>query len=275
MGTHSAPVSVTAVEFLSRMDEAMFQEPPEGHFWLEHLVRALAQPGAGEHPWRLYAAREGDGPYTALYAVSSESGYALFHATGLKAGSTLLSWALEHAPPHKVLSSYILMERVLEAASLKARVTRDHRELFLTLPPGHLALEPDWAYRLATRDDIPRLVEYNELYNKERETSWTRDWEQAIARRTVYVRERDGVVSSCLMRGALLAPRVSFGGTFTFPEFRGLGDATMLVVNFCGEMALYGLEVCLIVDDDNPAAIRVYTKAGFTPRGLYRTTYFG
>src|SRR5690606_9285671 len=116
--------------------------------------------------------------------------------------------------------------------------------------------------------------EYNAIYNRERQTRWSREWGQAIANRNVYVRTRDGAISSCLLRGAILPPRVSFGGTFTFPEFRGLGDATMLVANFCDEMAQSGLEVCLIVDDDSAPALRAYAKVGFTPQGLYRTTYF-
>ena len=80
--------------------------------------------------------------------------------------------------------------------------------------------------------------------------------------------------TACLVQGAHLPPSVSFGGTFTFPEYRGRGEATMLVANFCAEMALSGLDVCLIVDDDNPAAIRAYAKVGFLPEGLYRTAYF-
>lgn len=276
MGTQIAAAPVQAAQFLNHMDPDLFGDPPAGHFWLEHLVRVLAQTAPGEElPWRLFAAGDGaGGPYTALYAVSGETGYALFHAIDPDAGARLLSWALDHQPPHKVLSSYHAMQQAIETGGLKERVTRDHRELFLSLAPGELLIEPDWQYRLATDADISRLVEYNQLYNEERQTNWSRDWRQSIARRIVYVRERQGRITSCLMRGAVLAPRVSLGGTFTFPEFRGLGEATMLVANFCAEMALLGYEVCLISDDDNLPALRVYAKVGFTPKGLYRTTYF-
>ena len=275
MGT-SIAVAVEAAQFLDRMDPALFGDPPAGHFWLEHLVRVLSESTPERrYPWRLFAggSQEG-GPYTALYALNVETGYALFHATDLDQGARLLSWALDHQPPAKVLSTYHAMQYALDAGRLQTRVTRDHRELFLSLAPGELAIEPDWEYRLATEADIPRLVQYNQLYNQERQTNWSRDWRQAVAQRIVYVREREGEITSCLMRGAVLTPRVSLGGTFTFPQYRGQGEATMLVANVCAEMALIGYEVCLISDDDNLPALRVYAKVGFTPKGLYRTTYF-
>lgn len=267
--------AVSAAEFLKRMDDGFFPDFPGGHFWLEHLVRVLAsQRARRDSVWRLWAASEEGAPFTALYAVSTESRYALFHATDVRAGASLLRWAVEHEPPLKVLSPYMTMERALERAGLKERVTRDHRELLMAIGPGELAVKPDWNYRLATERDIPRLVEYNELYNRERATNWTRDWRECIAQHAVYVRERDGRITSCLIRGAVLGSRVSLGGTFTFPEYRGQGEATMLVANFCAEMALFDYDVCLIVDDDNFPALRVYAKVGFTPVGLFRTTYF-
>lgn len=277
MDTESRATQVRAAEFLRRSDAALFGEAPEGHFWLEHLVRVMAETAPDhEETWRLYSMEpEGEqAPFRALYAVSVKTGYALFHAVDTDAGTNLLRWALNHAPPRKVLSSYSAMQHALEAEDLAQRVTRDHRELYLSLAPGELSIEPDWEYRHATEADIPRLIEYNEIYNRERQTDWTRDWGQSVARRIVYVRERDGKITSCLMRGAVIAPLVALGGTFTFPEFRGQGEATMLVANFCAEMGLFGYEVCLIVDDDNFPALRVYAKVGFTPKGLYRTTYF-
>lgn len=275
--TESLAIPVRAAAFLERMDPALFAEAPEGHFWLEHLVRVLAETAPDhDRTWRLYTVpSEGeDAPYRALYAVSTETGYALFHAIDTEAGTNLLRWAIDHAPPRKVLSSYSPMQHALESEDLAKRVTRDHRELYLTLAPGELSIEPDWDYRHATEADIPRLKEYNEIYNRERRTDWTRDWRLSVARRIVYVRERNGQITSCLMRGAVITPRVALGGTFTFPEYRGQGEATMLVANFCAEMGLFGYEVCLIVDDDNLPALRVYAKVGFTPKGLYRTTYF-
>ena len=276
MGEQVDIAEVTAAEFLQWMDEALFEAFPGGHFWLEHLVRVLAQAGPAYDPvWRLFAAASPGSPrWTALYAVDAGTRYGLFHATSPEAGASLLRWALDHEPPYKVLSPYTSMDRALEAGNLTKRVARDHRELLMSLAPGQLAVEPDWAYRLAGEQDIPRLIEYNRLYNEERRTHWTRDWRRAIAQRLVYVREREGTVSSCLIRGATLGARVSLGGTFTFPEYRGRGEATMLVANFCAEMALYGYHVCLLVDDDNLPALRVYGKVGFTPLGLFRTTYF-
>ncbi len=254
--------------------EGLFSPPPAGHFWLEHLVHALADATEVQTEWQLITLSNWEPEILALFAVNSRSGYAMFHSVNPQAGGELLAACSDVAPLQKVLGNYATLTAAIEVAGLQDRLIRDHREIFLILPCGHLRIEPDWRYRLAGPEDIGRLIEYNARYNAERRTTWSRDWNAAIASRSVYVRERDGVISACLLRGAALPPLVSFGGTFTFPEYRGLGEATMLVANFCAEMALWSFDVCLIVDDDNSPALQAYSKVGFTPNGLYRTTYF-
>ena len=273
------PVAVTAQEALSLAPAGFFAEPPDGHFWLEHLVRVLAARGGAaeeeaDRAWQ-FLALAGDGEENlALYAVNTHTRYAMFHATEPRRGGALLAEALSRFPPEKVLANYGALDAAVRAAGLEGRIVRDHRELFLILPCGELGVEPDWRYRLAGLEDIPRLEAYNRLYNAERATNWRRDWHRAVQARSVYVGECDGVIASCLIKGALLPPLISCGGVFTFPEFRGRGEATRLVANFCAEMALSGLDVCLLVDDDNLPALRVYGRVGFRPAALYRTTYF-
>lgn len=267
---------LSAENALANAADGLFQEPPLGHFWLEHLVRTLAKQRdtSDATPWRLVGVSRQDGAISSLYAVNIDSGYAMLHSVNPEDAATLLRWALINQPPQKILAPYLLLQRAIDIADLSESVYRDHRELCLQLTLGNLAVAPDWDYRLATYADIPRLKEYNRIYNEERQTNWSRNWDHVISNRAVYVRERDNQVSSCLLRGALLVPWISFGGVFTFPEFRGRGEATMLVANYCAEMALSGLNVCLIVDDDNTPALKAYTKVGFTPAALYRTTYF-
>ncbi len=43
----------------------------------------------------------------------------------------------------------------------------------------------------------------------------------------------------------------------------------MLVANFCAEMALSGLDVCLLVDDDNLAGAAGIRKGGLPPAGAF------
>ena len=275
----SRTLRIAPEELLQRAERSFFSPPPRGHFWLEHLVRTLEASPRAAASWRLYAATT-RGPLSlgperavAVYALNPLSRYAMFHAVDATAGAELLAWALEEAPPKKVLAPYDALTSSLQRAGLEGRVTRDHRELYLRLPLGGLALEPDWRYRLATATDIPRLEEYNRIYNEERRTDWTREWREAITSRALRARARrpnrqlpgagSAPPSARLLRRHLHLPRVP-----------GRGEATMLVANFCAEMALSGLDVCLIVDDDNPAAIRAYGKVGFLPEGLYRTAYF-
>lgn len=272
MATRLVPVRPDDV--LTQAPPGFFAPAPAGHFWLEHLVRVLATVPQTHLEWKLLTLSEPGQELTALYAVNTRTGYCMFHALEPTVGGRLLTEGIDRYPSDKVLGNYGALESAVEAAGLEHRITRDHREMFLILPCGGLSFQPDWDYRIAGPQDIPRLLEYNTLYNTERETHWKRDWTAVIKERIVYVRERDGVIASCLMRGAALPPLVSFGGTFTFPEFRGKGDGTMLVANFCAEMALSHFDICLIVDDDNLPAMRTYSKVGFVPTGLYRTTYF-
>lgn len=273
--TSVEPAPIAAGEALRLAPAAFFAPAPAGHFWLEHLLHVLAAAPAGAYPdWELFTLPDAAGAEDfALLARNRQTGYALFHAVGA-GGGLLLKGALEHCPPRKVLANHASFEAAVTEAGLRSRIVRDHRELFMLLPCGGLQVEPDGRYRLAAAQDIPRLEAWREGYMRERETEWHIDWRQAIAARSVYVRERDGVLTACLVKGAHLDTTVSFGGTYTFPRFRGEGEATMLVANFCAEMAREGLDVCLLVDDDNAPALRVYARVGFHPQGLYRTAYF-
>ena len=127
--------------------------------------------------------------------MSAETGYALFHAVDLDAGLHLLHWALDHQPPHKVLSSYNAMQFALQTGDLRGRVTRDHRELYLSLAPGSSRSSPIGSTASPARKTFRRLIEYNELYNRERQTNWRREWRDSISCRIVYVRERGRLAS--------------------------------------------------------------------------------
>src|SRR5690606_34284416 len=170
---------VHAGEVLERCDPGFFQEPPGGHFWLEHLVRVLAGGSSQDVPWRLYGAGRSSG-LQALYCINTQTRYAMFHCVDTAAGGRLLRWALEGPRPEKVLAAYSPLENVLTHAGLHSRITRDHRELFLVVQVGGLCVDPDWRYRIAGEEDIPRLVEYNRLYNAERQTHWTREWVRTV-----------------------------------------------------------------------------------------------
>src|SRR5690606_12686286 len=111
-----------------------------------------------------------DGAISSLYAVNIDSGYAMLHSVAPEDAATLLRWALINQPPQKILAPYLLLQRAIDIADLSESVYRDHRELCLQLTLGNLAVAPDWDYRLATYADIPRLKEYNRIYNEERQT---------------------------------------------------------------------------------------------------------
>jgi predicted GNAT family acetyltransferase len=64
------------------------------------------------------------------------------------------------------------------------------------------------------------------------------------------------------------------GGVFTIPEFRNRGVATVLLQYLVDFLTRNNRGVCLFVKRDNPAALRLYTKLGFSRRGGFRITYY-
>ena len=69
------------------------------------------------------------------------------------------------------------------------------------------------------------------------------------------------------MWGAVLAPGSPSAEHSPFRSIVEKGEATMLVANFCAEMALFGYEVCLIADDDNLPALRGLRQSRLYPQG--------
>ena len=78
---------------LANAADGLFQEPPLGHFWLEHLVRTLAKQRVKSDatPWRLAGVPRQDGAISSLYAVNIDTGYAMLHSVDPEDAATLLS----------------------------------------------------------------------------------------------------------------------------------------------------------------------------------------
>ena len=64
------------------------------------------------------------------------------------------------------------------------------------------------------------------------------------------------------------------GGVYTAPGFRGQGIAAFLVAHTARERMRTGRKIALFVKESNIFALKSYKNAGFTPKNLFRITYF-
>ncbi len=67
---------------------------------------------------------------------------------------------------------------------------------------------------------------------------------------------------------------VQLSGVFTQPMYRGRGVASRAMQALCHHLFLRGWpRITLYVNEENHAAMRVYTRAGFAPHGDYKTIF--
>ncbi|MCH7351196.1 MULTISPECIES: GNAT family N-acetyltransferase [unclassified Acinetobacter] len=117
--------------------------------------------------------------------------------------------------------------------------------------------------RLAIASDIPRLIEYQRLYNQERSVDEVSDWDVLIQQAKVVVLEVDGQIVSVVRFGIETHRLVSIGGTYTFPAYRRQGYAEQVLAFAVNQIVESRSIAHLIVDMDNDPAIELYRQMGF------------
>lgn len=227
--------------------------------------------------WLLFEGLDRDETVAAA-AVRRSDGFCLLHGTCEAAVRHLAEYLVAEHAIRKISGEFDVLSWALESFALGPRVYRDHRELFMVIRAHGHQLAPDGNYRLAGFEDIPTLREYAAGYSSERQVPVDLDWARLIVTGQVVLAEAlppdpPGQVASCLLKGIQYGPFASFGGIYTFPNFRGRGYASRLLVNCCVEVFAAGLDACLFVDDDNESAIAAYRRAGFFPVADYRDVY--
>nr|WP_276553282.1 GNAT family N-acetyltransferase [Acinetobacter courvalinii] len=126
--------------------------------------------------------------------------------------------------------------------------------------------------RLAIAADIPRLMEYQHLYNQERLVDETSDWETLVQQAKLAVHEVDSQIVAIVRFGIESSRLVSIGGTYTFLAYRRQGYATRVLEFAVNQIIKSGRIAYLIVDKDNHPAIRLYEHMDFEKIG---SSYIG
>ena len=134
----------------------------------------------------------------------------------------------------------------------------------------HPEIKPQQIVRL-TAEDTPKLIA---LYAEAYPDSWFDPRLLATGKYFGYVRYGRLVAVAGVHVYSPTYKMAVLGNIATLPPFRGEGIATALTGILTHELAEEGLGICLNVQTENAAAVRVYTKLGFATAHQYAVAAF-
>ncbi|MCH7313909.1 GNAT family N-acetyltransferase [Acinetobacter sp. ANC 3882] len=165
--------------------------------------------------------------------------------------------------PCRIVTSAFGRDLLRSSVGHEASLVREYDQWIMVCMHGFLKANG----RLAIASDIPRLIEYQHLYNQERSVEDVSDWDALIQQAKVAVHEVDGQIVSIIRFGIETNRLVSIGGTYTFPEYRRQGYAEQVLAFAVNQIVESGRIAHLIVDIDNFPAIELYRQMGFESVG--------
>jgi ribosomal protein S18 acetylase RimI-like enzyme len=245
------------------VDEALAWLAEHAH---ENLGTEIALRAAADRTADVVFARRSDGSLAGV-SVSSPGGQWFLEADGPGATADLvegLAAAGSERWPGKVTASGAVKPwlRPLLVAQGVGPV-REHDLLAMACRKPLGVGEGRWA----TLADRSALLRYQDLYNQERRTTISPDWDSVLRRPAIAVLEQNGRIVAVVKRTVDTARYATIGGTWTDPEFRGRGLAKRLTAFLVDELLAERPAVHLVVDDDNTAAIALYRSLGFEESG--------
>jgi len=98
--------------------------------------------------------------------------------------------------------------------------------------------------------------------------------QQLLSRERVLVAELNGQVIGKINTSAQSFTRFQIGGVYVRPDCRGLGIGAKMIAVFAQSLLAQDRGLTLFVKKRNPAACKVYRKAGFSILADYRITYY-
>ena len=98
--------------------------------------------------------------------------------------------------------------------------------------------------------------------------------QKSLKREMVYYIIEDGRVFAKAASNAQGFEFVQIGGVYTVEEHRSQGYGAAVLHTLLSKIVKKGKKACLFVKKDNGAAIKLYSKLGFSVRGEFRISYF-
>lgn len=208
------------------------------------------------HLLRLYDSNEGN----ALLGVAVVlAGGACFWLPEESSSAGLLCSELLKLQPRRIVTTSFGLDMLRSMMGHQMSILREYDQSVMVCSYCF----PQASGRFAMTSDIPRLIEYQHLYNQERSVDERSDWNVLIQQAKVVVHEVDGQIVSIVRFGIETHRLVSIGGTYTFPEYRQQGYAERVLAFAINQIVESGRIVHLVVDIDNTPAIELYRRMGF------------
>jgi len=178
----------------------------------------------------------------------------------------------------------LAMETALEKIGLHAVEKIDYDLMCMDGPPsGYSPGLSGLVIRKPQPADMEALATLHAAYEQEEVLPAASEFNAAVSRlnmERIYANEQmlvaefGGRLIGKINTNAVTFTRYQIGGVYVLPEYRGMGIARRMAVEFVSGLIAQGRKISLFVKKTNPAARRVYQRIGFEILGDYRIDYF-
>lgn len=225
-----------------------------------------------ESPWQLFWQQDGLTHQILGVAVLTQQGTCFWVPAEDTKAALLYTEIIKYKPTQLITTAFgrDIFKDQLKKLSLPIRCLKEFDQWAMI----HSGRFTDKKGRLATKLDIPRLIEYQTNYNAERNINAAlTQWDVLISEAKILVYEYQGIIVSIIRLGLQTKRVITLGGTYTFPAYRHQGFAESLLKFAIDWIVSTGHSAYLIVDVDNQPAIQLYQKLGFTCVGSTYVVY--
>lgn len=202
--------------------------------------------------------------------INSQNTQTSFESCNYITTQSLFSLLKKCGFPNKIITSSQVKKWIRPLFLEFYQLEREYDQLVMTCTQSSLNGDGRWA----TLTDEPILKQYEQAYIEERASgNPNRNWNSLIQQRRIAVLESQGEIVS-VVRYNPVNNYALIAAPFTFPEFRRQGFARKLLAFLIKELLQKYITIKLWVDEDNTAAIALYSSLNFEPVGYCYTGYF-
>jgi len=249
-------------------------------------ARFLKMKESRDHVWHL---SDTGGGISSILLHSRQSLFPVFDKKKRIPNPRFLNRFLGKVPIHALqglLEDAELLETLMEGQGYYSTERIDYALMSLDVEPkpeSFRAGPVGLVLRLPLPGDEDDLFELQSAYEQEEvlpkkavfnPAACRLNLKQILSSEQILVAELDGQVVGKINTSAESFTRYQIGGVYVRPDCRGRGIAEKMTVFFVRNLLTQGKGVTLFVKKRNKAALRVYSKAGFSILADYRISYY-